>query len=285
MTGLRLISLFLLLATSLVGCSGPLFPIRPQQAEDGPPTAASLQYRDWALGFTRLRVVDAQEDRRLANFSISNGDEPYLIVLAFKGDVGIQGSVQMFKNRYEDDEWAENTRAGRTVQLPDDMAILRFNDVTRNSVIGVLAIAMESDRTPWPIIADRVADISGRLNQAAVREIEERASLDPSDTAFLDNLHQSMIEAANPLATSLSAGQAIENLIFSGIDTDEVIGVNALILMQDPPTQDLRLPHYIPPYFTDALAPKDYSIDSIPLIFENGPLKARYHVELKIRQL
>ena len=272
-----------LIATSLSGCSGPLFPIRAQP-EAGTPAASSLLYRDWGIGFTALRIVDAQEDRRFANFSVSNGDEPYLIVLGFKGDIGIQGSVQLFKNRYEDDEWAENTRAGRTVRIPDDMAIMRFNDVSETSVIGILAIMMESDRTPWPIIADRVDEITSRLRQAAVREIEERASLDPSDTSLLDNLHQNMIEAGSPLATSLSAGEAIENLIFSGVDTDEVIGMNALIFMEDPPTQELRLPHYIPPYFTDALSAKNYALESIPLVFENGPLRARYHVELKVRQ-
>ena len=283
MTGFRLIYLTLILATTLNGCSGPLFPIRAQP-EAEPPAASTLRFSDWGVGFTSLRIVDAQEDRRFASFSVSNGDEPYLILLGFKGDIGIQGSVQMFKNRYEDDEWAENTRAGRVVRIPDDMAIMRFNDISKNTVIGILAIMMESDRTPWPIIADRVSDITNELRQAAVREIEGQSTLDPSDTAFIDNLHQNMIVAGNPLATSLSAGEAIENLIFSGVDTDEVIGMNALIFMEAPPVGTRQLPHYVSPYFTDALAVKNYSLDSFPLVFENGPLRARYHVELKVRQ-
>lgn len=264
-----------MLALLIAGCSGPAFPLR---APPPPPPRP----QDWGIGFTRLQVVDPQEDRQIASFSVSNGDEPYLILIGFKGELGIEGSVQMVLNRYEDDEWAENTRARSVVRVPEPMAILRFNDVSATSVIGILAIAMESDRTPWPIIADRVTEITTNLQQAARREIEQRTLLDPSDTAFIDNLHQSMIEAANPLATSISAGEALENIIFSGIDTDEVIGMNALLFMLNPPAREINLPYYIRPYFADALQVQDYPFDTFPLIFVNSALRARYNVELRV---
>ena len=280
MTNLRGIPNYLVLLTIFLtaSCSGPAFPIRSLPSDP-------LQSEDWGIGFTRLRIADAQEDRRMASFSVSNGDEPYVILLGFRGDVGVVGSVQIIRNAYENDEWAENTRGGRTVTLPNTMSVLRFNEITNNTVIGVLAIAMESDRTPWPIINERVLEIVDRLQAAAVREIEERASIDPTDTSFLDNLHQNMIEAAIPLSTSETAATTLENLIFSGVDTDEAIGVNSMILMKRPPTQNLRLPHYIPPYFTDALGNKDYGFDTTPLIFENTALRARYLAEVRVRKL
>ncbi len=216
---------------------------------------------------------------------ISNGDEPYLILFAFKAEIGRPGSALIVTNEYQDDEWAENTRAGQVRPIPPGMGVFEFTGVTRQSVIGIVAVAMESDRTPWAVIDNRVQQVVDELQLVVATQIEERSNISLDDTAFIDNLHQAMVETIAPLSTSPTAGQAIENIIFSGIDTDEFIAVNSLVLMTVPPTRARSLPHYSPPYFTDVLGNKDFNLEGPALRFESRRLLASYSVELKFRRL
>ena len=275
------IAVFCLAILLIPGCNSLLPP--PADPQDDPP-ATPPRSSNWAIGFTRLRVEDPQEDRQIASFSISNGDEPYLILIGFKSELGVTGSGQIVTNQYQDDEWAENTRAGRIVNIPATMGIFEFRGVTSDTVIGILAITMESDRTPWQVIEDRVQQVISNLQNVIIREVEQRDSPNFNGTEFIDNLHQAMVEAAIPLSTSLSAGQALENLIFSGIDTDEFIGANSIVFMEREPTRALTLPHYSPPHFTDRLEDKDYTLNAFPLVYENNNLRARYISEMKVRE-
>ena len=275
----------LLTVVMMAGCSGfmPSSSSPPSSQPVQEPAPTSRQASNWAIGFTRLRVIDPQEDRQFASFSLSNGDEPYIILIAVKGELGRSGSTEIAVNRYQNDEWAENTKRGGIVDIPATMGIFEFRGVGNDTVIAILALAMESDRTPWPIIEDRLNVVRTNLAPIISREIEGRSSPDLRSTAFLDNLHQAMVEAVEPFLSPISATETLEDFIFSGIDTDELIGMNSMVFMTRPPSEALVFPYYTPPYFTDVLSNKDYLLNSFPLIFENSSLKAEYAVEVKVR--
>lgn len=279
---LRFFTLFLLLAFLLPGCSNPPPPLFPIKERAPLQTSA-----DWRVRFVELRVENPQEDRRLVNISVSNGDEPYFIIVGFKANLGEPRSTVYRRNLYNDDEWAENLKRGGIATIPLSMGAIDFPDVQNNSVICVLAIAMESDRTPWQIIESRVASIREEMLNIARSEVEARTMVDPADMSFVDNLQQRMISAALPLNTALNSTEAVENVIFSGVDTDEVIGMNAMVFMNNPPAGGLSLPHYIPPYFVDALEPnKFYPLGSSrkTIRFENQDLDALYFTSMILQK-
>ena len=247
-----------------------------------------MQSHIWRIRFLELRVENPEEDRRLANISVSNGDEPYLILLGFKADIGVAGSTVFKRNVYNDDDWAKNLKRGGIESIPLSMGVIDFPDVTRNSVIGILAIAMESDRTPWQVIDSRVAEIRQSLTAIARRDVEGRTmDLNPSNSAFIDIIQEGMVEAVAPINPTLSSTQGAENFIFSTADADELIGFNAMVFMYDPPTGGLSLPRYIPPYFADALEPnKVYPLGSSQsaIRFENNDHDALYYTSMILQR-
>lgn len=240
--------------------------------------------QNWEIALTRLKVLEAQEDRSLLGVPISDGDEPYIIMFGFKSRFGMSGSTEIQGNRFEDDDWADHLKAGQQRNIPVAMGSLRFNDVGAGEVVGVVVLAMESDRTPWAIIRNRVEEVEADLLQAVAREVESRREPDLETTAFIDNLHQTMQESVQPIAKPLTRGQALENIVFSGVDTDEVIGVNSLIFMKRPPSRSLQYPHYRQPYLTDIFENRDFVFNNNALVFQNNSLGARYEAELRVRQ-
>jgi hypothetical protein len=61
---------------------------------------------NWEIALTRLKVADAQEDRSLMGVPISDGDEPYLIMIGFKSRFGKSGSTDILTITFENDDWA-----------------------------------------------------------------------------------------------------------------------------------------------------------------------------------
>ena len=242
------------------------------------PTSSS-----WEISLTKLKVVDAQEDRSLMGVPLSDGDEPYLIMFGLQSRFGTSGSTQLQVNQYENDDWAGHLREGQQKNIPVSMGSMRFPDVTSAHVVAIVVVVIESDRTPWAIIRDRVEEVEGVLINAAVQNIENRSAVDLETTAFVDNLHLSLQGAVQSIAKPLTTGQAIENIIFSGVDTDEVIGTNSMVYMLNPPSERLGYPHYRPPYLTDVLTNRDLVFNRNALVFQNSSLGARYDVEVRVR--
>ncbi len=240
--------------------------------------------KSWEIALTRLKVLDAQEDRSLLGVPISDGDEPYLIMFGFQSTFGTSGTTEITVNSFEDDEWAGHLKAGQQRNIPVGMGSMRFNDVSNSEVVGVVVIALESDRTPWAIIRNRIEEVKEALQNAVARAVEGRKEPDLETTAFIDELHQAMQESVGALAKPLTTGQAIENIVFSGVDTDEVVGVNSLIFMRREPSRALRYPHYRPPYLTDVFSNRDFVFNSNALQFSNTNLGARYEAELRVRE-
>ena len=241
--------------------------------------------RSWEITLTRIKVVDAQEDRSFLGIPFSDGDEPYFVMFGVRSIVGTSGSTQILINKYEDSGWAGHLREGQQKSIPLSMGSLRFDNVRKDEVIGLVILSLEADRTPWAILRERIGEVQRSLANDVANLVEVRSAVDLSTNAFVDNMHNTLLQAVEPIATPLNTGQAIENLIFSGVDTDEVIAKNSMVFMLEPPTEAVRLPYYQPPYFTDVLnlKKKDYLFNQKALVFENSSLGVRYDVEVRVR--
>lgn len=260
------------------GCSGGL------ASGDFSPRLIRGSSQSWEIALTRLKVLDAQEDRSLLGVPISDGDEPYIIMFGFQSTFGTSGTTEITVNNFEDDEWAGHLKAGQQRNIPVGMGSMRFDDVSNSEVVGVVVIALESDRTPWAIIRNRIEEVREALNTAVARAVEGRKEPDLETTAFIDELHQAMQESVGAIAKPLTTGQALENIVFSGVDTDEVVGVNTMIFMRREPSRALRYPHYRPPYLTDVFNNRDFVFNSNALLFSNTNLGAKYEAELRVRE-
>lgn len=265
-----------MVAFALTGCSGGW------RLGTGVPMMAGG--KNWEITMTRLKVIDAQEDRSLMGVPLSDGDEPYIIMFGFQSTLGTAGSTVVRKNTFENDEWAGHLKAGQQRQIPIAMGLMQFENVSNMDVVGVVVIALESDRTPWAIIRNRIEEVEANLTTAVARSVENRREPDFESTAFVDELHQSMQDAVGPIAKPLTTGQALESIVFSGVDTDEVVGINSMIFMRRPPSRSLNYPHYSPPYLTDVFKNRDFVFNSSALVFQNTNLGAKYEVEMRVRE-
>ncbi|MFK7843668.1 MAG: hypothetical protein AB8G77_00100 [Rhodothermales bacterium] len=271
--------IMLVLVSGIAGCSGGF--------GGGQLRTSSLlsSGRNWQIILTRLKVLEAQEDRSLMGVPLSDGDEPYIVMFGVQSTFGTSGSTVVQINNFRDQQWNDHLKVGQQRTIPVGMGSLRFENVSNKEVVGIVAIALESDRTPWKIIENRVELVKEDLKAAVARSVEGRREVDYETTAFIDELHQAMQEAVGPIATPLTTGQALENIIFSGVDTDEVIGVNSMIFMKKPPTRSLNYPHYRQSYLTDVFTNRDFLFNSNALVFQSGSLGAKYEVELRVREL
>ncbi len=259
----------------LLGCSGGL---------DLSTRSVVSRPQNWQLIMTRLRVVDAQEDRSFLGVPLSNGDEPYVVIFGYRSRFGRSGSTQVFVNKYENSDWSGGLRSGQTATIPGDMGIMRFDGVESDEVIGFVAIAFESDRSPWAVMRNRVKEVTEYVRSNVSRSIEERRVPNLESSNFIDELHVALQDAVVPLRQPLVTGKAIENVVFSAGDTDEMIGVNSAIFMRTAPTEAYMLPHYRGGFLTDRLSNTTFDLQGRALIFENTELESRYDVELQVEQ-
>lgn len=274
---LNIVLIIILAGGVVAGCSGFSLPGRGG-------TAFNFGGRNWEVTLTRLKVIDAQEDRSIIGVPLSDGDEPYVIMFGVQSTFGTSGTTEVQVNGFKDTQWEGHLRNGQQRPIPVGMGSLRFENVSNSDVLGIVVIALESDRTPWAIIENRVELVMTDVREAVARSVEQRKEPDLKTTAFIDELHQSMLESVGPIASPLTTGQALENIVFSGVDTDEVIGVNTMVFMRRSPSRALNFPHYRQPYLTDILTNRDFLYGRNALIFQNNSLGATYEVELRVRE-
>ncbi|MDZ4698377.1 MAG: hypothetical protein SH809_01620 [Rhodothermales bacterium] len=240
--------------------------------------------QNWQLVLTRLRVVDAQEDRSFLGVPLSNGDEPYIVIFSYRSRFGRSGTTEVTVNRYENSDWSGGLRAAQTATIPGDMGIMRFDGVESDEVIGFVAIAFESDRSPWAVMRNRVKEVTEYVRTNVARSVEERRTPSFETSNFIDELHLALHDAVVPLRQPLVTGKAIENVVFSAGDTDEMIGVNSAIFMRSAPTEAYSLPHYRNGFLSDQLSNTTFDLEGRALIFESTEMEARYDVELQVGQ-
>ena len=260
------------LAVTMVGCSGI-------------PTIRGVTdtSSNWEIAITSLKVVDAEEDNSILGVvPLSDGDEPYIIMIGFHSTFGNTQVTDVRENVIDDYQWTkDHYKAGQKMTVPVKMGVMRFQDVGKRDVIGVVVIAMEADRSPKQLI-QRMIQLSKEQMQAVVEWSVESQSMDAFQSpSIVQELHRSMQEAIAPIEDPQTASHAIQNIVFSGGDRDEVIGINSLIFMPQAPSDELTYPQYRSTYLTDVLRSNE---QNAPLIFKNNRLEATYEAELRVRE-
>lgn len=247
------------------------------------PRVAPASTRNVEVAITSIKVVEAEEDRSLLGvLPLSDGDEPYVVVVGFKSTFGSSERTQVFRGELDYKNDSKNAlRAGGEKPVSAKMGALRFPDVSSNDLIGVIVIAMERDRTPTSIIDEAIAEANIRLDRAAEYSVESQGFKSFNSMSVVNELHRNMGYAAAALDRANTAGKAFEEIFFSGGDTDEVIGMNSLLIFAKPPIPEIYYPQYNDITYTDVFRG---GAKTHTLVFENREEKAKYEGMLRIRE-
>lgn len=194
--------------------------------------------RTWHIKFHTLKVSDAQEESL-----VSNGDEPYFIFFGLRSRPNTPGSTAVFWNNYLNDDWADGVDDGAQKPIPWQMGTLDFPDVilpTANEVLssgkmpeilGFIGIAIESDATPFSSIRALMNDVRDAIF-VQVKKLVEDGQLDPN------NPGSAIQEAIQDVQSSLnlSTWEKIKLFLSSFADPDDVIGIQAKMLVAGDPS-------------------------------------------------
>ena len=96
---------------------------------------------DWDIRLDRLRVWDAQEESW-----ISDGDEPYFVMIGFRSRFFTPNSTSAFYHLQEDDEWAEGSSSPASARL----AASRSGDIPELEQSAVVSAARLPQTMPCP---------------------------------------------------------------------------------------------------------------------------------------
>ena len=238
---------FLAFLMIFMGCSGPRDGggIIPRRVE---PLVG------WSITLTKVLVVEAEERRSFLGIPVDDGDEPYFVMVGVKATLGTSGNTVVRANDYRDKGWAGHLRDGQQKTIPSTMGGIRFDGVSRKDVIGIVVIAVEADMTPWTMIDERVAALSQNLESIFLNTVESRAAINVSTSAFVNELHTSMQAAARVVTDPANASESFERRVYSLNDIDDVVGINTMVLMMEPPSDRLIYPSYRNGLLTDVLS-------------------------------
>jgi hypothetical protein len=196
---------------------------------------------NWQIRLERLHVSDAQEE----DFW-SDGDEPYFIVIGFRSRFNTPNSTSAFWSGALDDEWAEGVDDGSKKNIPADMGRVSFQNVNRLSlneilqgeraeVVGALAIAVESDSTPWGTIRDMMNGLKRAVEQET-KHLVEGGILDRNNpNKAKEDIEQAIKNVKNSADTSFwtavesffDADDIIEHHVFVFAATDQTVPFNS----------------------------------------------------------
>jgi hypothetical protein len=177
----------------------------------------------WVLHHKQLKVEEADED----GFA-SNGDEPFVAAIGFRSRMQTPGSTSVFWNGMLDDTWGDHAKDGSVRDIPEQMGLLRFDNVerpglaqflqgARPEVIGRVTIVVESDGTPWGTIKDMLQRAQGALHTELVNLVE----LGQFDT---ENPAGSVEQAARRVQEAATSGLGLGDWFESGGDPDDPMG-------------------------------------------------------------
>jgi len=190
----------------------------------------------------RFRIERIVADRVQEDELLSDGDEPYLVVVGFRSRFRTAGSTQVFWGRdlHELDDLDD---AGDSVAVPPSMGELFFPGlqiVSRDALIGgtfpevfgAFVIAMESDATPFGEIRDQIDELKGALHNELARLVERGELVsnllaDPEVIAgeVRTNLGAAVRNVIGALKVSVWEGLSIWLQSFT--DPDDIIGFHA----------------------------------------------------------
>jgi hypothetical protein len=196
----------------------------------------------WQIRLERLRVANANEDD-----AYSNGDEPYFVVFGFRSRLKTPGSTSVSWRGYLEEAWAAGVTAGGQRDIPEAMGLVHFSDVRpmtrdeffdeldvqidwkpveledkidlevtnvditlpRMEFVGAIAVAMESDGTPWGDVRALVESLRRSLEEdlTELMEVELPAALEEE----LENiLREPLEQALEEALTDLVQGKPID---------------------------------------------------------------------------
>ena len=237
----------------------------------------------WDITLTKVLVERAEERRSFLRIPLDDGDEPYFVVVGVKATLGVSGSTFTVPNQYGEKGWAGHMRDGEQKRIPLSMGQIKFRDVTRKDVIGVVVIGIEADMTPWTMIEQRVDLLREELAGVFQSAVESRTSFNRASNGFINELHTSMLAAAR-LVSDPPTTSALTRRVYSLNDIDDVVGINTMVLMMDRPSEQISYPSYQGGYFTDVLRMQgtEYRFFENALVFENIDKGSRYSTEVRI---
>lgn len=246
----------------------------------------------WSLTLSDFYVADADEDSWY-----SDGDEPYFVLIQFRSTWLEIGSTDVYWSSYLDDddfdpeEWADGIDTGGSATIPSRMGKVTFRGVTRlymadiqageiPELLGVLAIAMESDATPWGIMEGIFDDAVGAIRDQLVDKVE-RGSFDPSNpVASLTSSLNQVIDSVQPTAL-----EAIGIGLASLFDPDDVVDAHLFLYVAVDPAVEAVVTAAMPPGTINdprltfgTLQNDTFDVNSSPIVFNNDEEEVTYNV-------
>jgi len=193
---------------------------------------------NWDLRLNRLHVFEAQE---------YSGDDPYLVVIGFRSRLFQPGTTVVWWNGYLDDDWADDTRAGSSVDVPQRMGNVTFprvelrdiREILGSDMLGLLAvkpefvgaavIVMESDRTPWGTVGDLVREALPMVRNAIDTIIAnpDGTALITDPNAYVDEMIKHAKDEIEGIVESFWTKLWIGTT--SGGDVDDLIGFHVFL--------------------------------------------------------
>ena len=196
----------------------------------------------WNLGLDTLRVQNADEDNWL-----SDGDEVYMVVIAFRSKLGVPGSTQTWTNPWASYDWAKHVKQGAVRHIPDNIGRVGFDNVTKfgfaeftaarkpgadpglkPEILGIVSLAFESDSTSW----SAMHGIIDKAAPAVRAELEKIIANDmtPLDKLTAQQMSDKLKSSANTIKDAITPSLLgkIGLFLSSGSDPDDLIdyGIN-----------------------------------------------------------
>jgi len=236
---------------------------------------------DWNINLSRLRVSDAQEEDWL-----SDGDEPYFIMISFRSRFNTPNSTSVWNNDYDDDRWANGIDDGKERDIHFSMGYSLFANVQRISlqniqagtmpeILGALVIAMESDSSPWRTINNMVDDLRDAINEELEQLIED-------GELNLLNPGPDIIESLQDIRDSVVPDfwESIGMVIEAGGDPDDIIGFRLFLFAAVDNTVPINFPA-VANVTSGRLITREFLIGVNPIVFRGDG--ATYGVTARIQ--
>ena len=222
---------------------------------------------DWNINLSRLRVSDAQEEGWL-----SDGDEPYFIVINFRSRFNTPNSTATWNNDYNDDKWANGVDDGNERNIPFSMGYSLFGNVQRISlqnilagtnpeILGSLVIAMESDSSPWGTIRDMMNDLSDAI-EGELEQLVEGGGLNLLNPG--PDIQDSLKDIRDSITPDFweSVGMVAE----AGGDPDDIIGFHLFLFAAVNNTVPINFPA-VANVTSGRLITREFLIGVNPIVF------------------
>lgn len=198
--------------------------------------------RSWNVGLDTLQVLNADED----NWG-SDGDEIYVVVVAFRSKLGQPGSTQTWTNSWQTYGWAKHVKQGAVRAIPANIGRATFANVApfgldeftgsrkepanpayKPEIMGIVSLAFESDDSSW----GSMAGIINKAEPVIHQEVEKLIAGETTPLAKLTAaaLSDKLVASANHIKDAITPSllNKIALALSSGGDPDDYIdyGIN-----------------------------------------------------------